>query len=348
MASIYPRGKYWWIEYTVNGERIQKSLKPLLAKDPVGKKKAKEFQRQIELGLLQEDEFPFVKKQISLMFSDAKQKFLENKKGIKPKTKEIYELAFDQFSRIIGDKKVKSITAADINKFIDQLREEKKSENTIELYTRQIRQLFVYLAEEGLVKNNPVHKNKKLGLKSKPNEAIEIPPDDFKRILDFLKKNNIWQYRAVMFMRLTAVHPIEVCTVKWENIYWKQKYILFDYVKSDEPHKFPLYEQLYDFLSEFKEARGKIFPYKDHYSMRFWRRAIAAINKEAKEESQKIPNYHLTDIRNTTITDIIEMGASFDEIHSFTGHNDPKVTWKHYKSSRIKKQADSLSDKIQF
>ena len=140
-------------------------------------------------------------------------------------------------------------------------------------------------------------------------------------------------------MRLTAMRISDTINMTWESIYWEQGYINYTIQKTGKEHQLILYRQLIEFLKTFKQSSGKMFPYSGVKSVKFWNRTLKKL---------KLAPYNLHQIRKTTITELINAGFNFETIHIFTGHSDPKTTWKHYRAVRNQKIAKDLADGIKF
>lgn len=122
--------------------------------------------------------------------------------------------------------------------------------------------------------------------------------------------------------------------LKWSQVFFSQQYISHRIAKTNTPQKLPLYNQLNDFLLTFKKSEGKLFNYQSRSSLQFWNRALKQL---------ELPHYSLHQIRKTTITELIHQGFDFETIHIFSGHADPKTTWKHYVATRNLMQAHKFN-----
>lgn len=257
-------------------------------------------------------------------------------------TKNGYRNGFSKFSEYMQrDLSLSKITSNHIKGFIAYLRDtgykkktqkredgsyktvdKKYSRHTINSYVNVMRIFFSFCIEKEWLRRNPVQKNKKLNLKTAPKKVEAIPKETTQLILDYLLKRNIVHYRFIRLIHLTSLRKSDVISLRWENVNFDNGYIAKPIEKTDEELQLPLYGALHDFLNNFRQPKGYLFPtIRTENSTKFWERSLNRLGMQ---------HYTLTQLRKRALTDMILKGLPFEYIHLFSGHTDPKVTWQHY------------------
>jgi len=367
--SIYPKRGILYLKFKTAGGKWQvKTLNPLSAgkyKNAIEAKGRGDWGKAIKIAEdIIENEKLVEKYPNSAIISAQRhplsltwEQFIKSKSHLRPKTISAFQQGYKYFEHYFGKgKSIQTITKKDIQDFVNFLRNiksyrgnplntedktpEQLSVNTINNYLRQIRMFFNWLVEMDYITKSPVLKNKNYNLIYQKRVHIDVPENVINDVLDYLENKDLWQYRAILFMLFTSVHPIEVCHIRWEDVFFSQKHIVMRYVKTNTEHFFPLYKDLENFLLSFPPRKGKIFPFTNTDQFRFWKRALEKTGNE---------HYPIKLLRKTTITTLINIidpdltGVYFDLIHTLSGHTDPKTTWEHYRVARIKKHAELLS-----
>ena len=144
--------------------------------------------------------------------------------------------------------------------------------------------------------------------------------EDFDEILEILHKRNIEQYRFIKFLRLTGFRVGEALALNWENVNFRSNRIVLQNIKMKRKDEFPLYDELRNFLFEFNEKEGKIFPYKNSESLHFWWRLMKKTNYR----------YSLHSIRKTFATKLVNNKVSVFDTMKLLRHRNVATTMKYY------------------
>jgi integrase/recombinase XerD len=319
MASIYTRGKYYWIKYTIAGVMHRESLRPLRKGNSKDKKLAETVLAQ---KTIEETKFfynPIVAKLLPVTYTEAKQIFLDSKKNLRQKTIDSYDNALIVFEHYLNNAefKITSITTKLMEEYEDHLRERNLSENTITSYFKQLSIFFVYLMENKYINSNPVKRTyKRIRM-----PVTTIPDQDMKIILNYLKKKNIEQYRFVQLCRLTGLRTGEAVDLTWKDFDFTNNVLNIRNTKANRIDPFPLYPALLKFIKIFKQIDDKVFTYPNNRQLRWWEYSLKQIGLDGK--------YSLHDLRRTFGTEMSHKVNAF-ELQRLMRHEDIRTTQKYY------------------
>jgi len=316
MASLYAKGGYIYISiYLPNGEREQKSTK--IKDNREGWIKARKLQKEKEIELAKP--IPVVIADLTL--AEVEKRFKRHNFDKAKSTVLGYEVITNYLKQFFGDKKkVRSITKEDIIDFKDFLKginsnitSGKLSQNTIASYFRSLKSFFNFLIDNGFyVDKNPVPR-----LKTEERPIETIPNDHFKLILAYLKGRSKDQYRIIRMLQLTGKRVNEILSLKWEDVYFEEKLIKLHNKKAKKQELIPMHKKLREFLEPWskvkgRQKKGKIFPYKSHHSLGFWKRTLANL---------KLPQYKLHSIRKTFVTRLVHKSVPIFDASKITGQS---------------------------
>lgn len=334
MARIYPRGKILWIQYSINGERFRESLGLQDNRENriLARKILKQKEAEILTGI-----HPVIKKITRKNLEQCCKEFINEKKelGRTEKTIKNYKYAYNKLLKYTGDVELKKIDSTVIKEFENSIKlsekkdkegkRKKNSENTIEIIFRHLRIIFEYFRKKKYITDNPIPKKT-----ATPKKIKTIPEKTVEEILEKLRKHNLNQYRAIKLMLMTGLRVGELCMAEYEDIDYENEIFYIRNNKGKRVDSFPLYEELKKFImTEFPSAGGKIVPYKNGESFKFF-------SKFLKKEGYE--HYTIHELRKTFISDLVNTGE-FDifEIQEIARHKDIRTTKKSYIRMDIKR-----------
>lgn len=330
MASIFAKKGILYLKYYAalnNGKKksVQISLKIKDTRE--NRKLAKIVKAEKEAELLKPNK-SFLKYNISL--ASAFKIFINSKTSIAKSTKTSYNLMYKHLIVVINaNKLVQNITKDDIQNFEIYLREEVElAQNSISSYFRHLKAFWNWLIQEKFYNEQIVHTIK---AKEKPIEVI--PDEDFDKILEYFKSQNIQQYRIIKFLQLTGLRIGEATELNWEWVNFDRKRIVLQNLKGKRTEEFPLYPTLFEFLYEFRKPHGKIFNYKNVESLKFWYRAMKKLGFNYKRHS----------IRKTFATKLVEKDIPIFDAMKLLRHKNVTTTIKYYTAVNL----DRIGNKVE-
>lgn len=321
MATIYIRGKYYWIGYYDN-KWIQKSLHLPATKE--NKIIAEQIRLQKELDLKRKQ---FAIATSNLMLSDAYFQFMMSK-NIKQEKQSVYYSAIKSFSEFLGkDIFVKSIRQAHLKNFEQYLKKKEKSPNTIFTYLNHLSIFSRWLLEEGFIEND-------FSYKSKPfrNQAMIIPDLAIRKLLLYLYLHNKEQYYFINFLYLTGFRKSEALRLKWQQIDFNNDLIYVENSKAKRTDVFPIYPKLKELLKQIPQNGKTLFTYSKD-GLKFYNRAL---------ERLKLNHYSLHDLRRKFGTMMAEKGLTPYELQKLMRHENIKTTMQYYVNVSIKNIGNKL------
>ena len=314
MARIYTRGKTLWIYYHYNNKLFRQSLG--LKNNKQNRKLAEEMLLQKQLELKRRNHYAQTG---AMLFSDAAAEFIIHKKS-ETKNYNNYQVVLSHFSDFLkNDIPVRSITETHIRKFKDYLAS--RSDHTIQNYIYHLKIFFNHLVKEKKVDDNPV----KIKIKTFREDIRIITDTDYRKIRLYLFIHNKVQYRLIHFLYLTGFRKSEALNIKWEDIDFTGKIIKVRNTKAGRIDVFPLYNDLYDFLNQFKKKSGRIFTYSKD-GLKFWNRALDRLQLK----------YSIHDLRRKFGTRMAEKELSPYELTKIMRHQNIKTSMKYYINVSIK------------
>lgn len=323
MASVYPRGNVLWLKYHFLGKLYRESLH---LEDTADNRKLAEKQKQEKL--MQLEDFRFRKKRgefntATLNLKGMVEEFIISKRG-DTKNLTVYEIALDKLIAQVGEyRSIASITERELKDYRDNLLNEKTADgkskryahNTVVTYLNHLRVFFAYAEDRKLISKNPVPK-----LKAQSKTIVIIPDKVMSKVLGYLKKHSINQYRFINFLYMTGFRRSEALNLKWQDIEFEHDRILVNNTKANRVESFPLYPNLKQFLKSFKNSQGNVFDYSKD-GLKFWYRALDRL---------KLPRYSIHDLRRKFGTRQANNGITTYELMKLMRHSNIKTTMQFY------------------
>lgn len=251
-----------------------------------------------------------------IKFTSALEEFLQAK-PFRPSTKEIYDKAANYLTRAAGDKYVNEYSVRDYIKLLALFAHLGMTQNTKSIYTRQLHALWNYFIKIKLTEENIIEV-----IRPQVSVIRSIDPATLKKIMDELKKN-VYHYSFVYLLVNTGVRVSTLVELKWEDIDWKRKLIIFRNVKvKGTPFTIPLVQKFRDLFKQMGiKKSGKIFPYKDVWSTKFF-------NKAQKKLKLKT-TYGIHRLKHTFISESIKQGVPIEILSELT-NTSLRTLKRHY------------------
>lgn len=298
----------------------------------------------------------------SKKFSEAAEEYLYYKtrpgdpKKYRTRTILLYKKAVEHFIAAAGDKEIRKYSKrVDYYALLEYFEKNGIRQNSAAIYIRALRPIWNYFIKEKLVSENIMDK-----IQSEEAEPAPIPLEEMFRILIYFRENkeNPHYFHVLYFMLLTGCRPSSAIVQLKENIFFKEKYIQIENVKTGarkgkKLYQFPLYPELERLLKSMNVQsgeKGRLFPefsFSDGYytsSLRFWERGIKVLAL-AKKISHA---YTLKQIRSTFASFLVNvLKLDIFYVQRLLDHANIKVTEQHYTKLEIQSLRRELED-IEF
>ena len=130
------------------------------------------------------------------------------------------------------------------------------SARTVRLHQTVCAEVFTLLAKDAGLQENPFSGVRRMKMDAETREAFT--PDELKTIYD-----NLDAFTRPLFMLAvwTGLREGDICTLKWEDINFKQRFIFLKTRKTRARIQIPISNQLYDYLLSIHKAKSEyVFP----------------------------------------------------------------------------------------
>lgn len=201
----------------------------------------------------------------------------------------------------------------------------------------QIKACCSWAFDEDLINNNPFEKVKKIKGISTDEDPDPFTIQERNIIIQAFNEFCPHYYNFVRFLFFTGCRPSEGAGLKWENIDFLSKQIIFveaiveghhkDDTKTHKKRLFPINQQLMEILENQPKIKNTVFFSEKEQNINlnnFTRRSWSRIFKDI--QVRKRGPYHC---RHTFITLCLDQGIPIQQVAKWVG-NSPQMILKHY------------------
>lgn len=319
MASIFKRGKVWYISYVnLSGKRIKRSLGTEDKK--LAELKKKEIEIQIAKGRLGYA--------VDIKLEDFIQKYLEWSEATKSKNTFITDYkACKDFFQYFGNIKLSQIHLAELENWKVWLVSKRMlAKTTANIRIRHIKSMFSKAVEWNYLEENPAKKLKQYKVpKGKPDFLTE---EEIKKLFSFI--TNPSHLAVFNLLYLTGMRISEAVNLTWEDVDFEEMIIKVRskndwHTKNYKERNIPIHPKLLPHLEHLKSIKkdNKVVPYK-------YPTVEHLFQKYSKKSGIKV-SPHL--LRHSIATAMASKGVSLHAIKEILGHSDYSTTLIYAKMS---------------
>ena len=246
------------------------------------------------------------------------------------------DYVLDRFYKLVGNKVVEQITVSDIEKYINS-RIGKVKNSTINRDLDIIRRVFSLAMENELITVNPCKKLKKLRIENPPERYLA--KDEEIKLLE--NCNSIM--RAIVITALyTGMRQNEILSLKWQDVFFEENYIIALNTKNNKPRKIPLVLKLKEEL--LKLARISEYVFTSPATLSKYTNIKKTFSRTVKRSG--IPHITFHQLRHTTASRLNELGVDIVTIQRVLDHADLKTTMRytHNSNNSISRAFDLLNE----
>ena len=264
-----------------------------------------------------------------------------------PNTAEVYQSAFREFERVIGNLPMQSIGIREIERFL-AIKKETTSEWTARRCYISLASAFEKAKSWNLIMENPFRKVKKP--KTREITPLYMTVGEFQKLLKVIADPDFKDLCIAAF--LTGMRSGELRSLQWKDIDFVNRTVFVQNgesftTKTKRNRIIPLNDLLFNLLLKKKDklcfesayifnSRGTQYT-KDFISKRFKQYV------KLTELNQKL---HFHSLRHSFASNLVGQGASIYEIQKFLGHSSITVTQIY--SHLQPEQRHSTVNKIQI
>ena len=331
----------WYLDYTLNGKRIRKSLKTNLKE--VAKAKEAELRLEIDRQNLKLDpEVILIREYFDIYRRSAKQR-------LSPNSFKRYCAVFDNFveySKQKGQKQLSEIKTKHVEDYILSRKEKDK----VAAKTANVELTALSGAYEHAIRLNYLRDNPAKGIKRFPKKARKAPKFFTKEELNLiLEKEKKPIYRAVWeFLANTGLRKGELEHLEWDDIDFDNREIRVrpkaDWeTKTKDSRNVPMNERAFEILvnlrkrtkkekTVFVNSIGNPFKPDDLYSK--FKPLLKGLGIDG--------NVHT--LRHTFASHLVMAGVDLATVGQLLGHKDISTTmiYAHLAPEHVKKAVDKL------
>lgn len=251
----------------------------------------------------------------------------------------------------LGEKKLPSITPAQISALLLGMQTEGKAHGTVLKVYTVLQGLFKMAYLNDAIKTNPMTKvmrPKPRKNEVKPTEACSLTVDEVKRVMDYLKTQPLKWRVLIQFLIDTGVRRGECCALRWENIdfqtgavtiagnlcYTPAKGVYLDTPKNRKSHTVYVGEDTLRMLRELRQEQAQkavskwVFTQEDSPEPIHPQSPTRYLHKVS--ERCGVPDLHPHKMRHTFASIAITNGADIASVSEALGHSDKAITLRMY------------------
>ncbi|MBS1495068.1 MAG: tyrosine-type recombinase/integrase [Bacteroidetes bacterium] len=337
MASLYKKRGFYFIDFWVGNKRktintqlkitsrnlkkVEKIKADIEKEVEIKKTEIKERSYEQSAGYLDEN-----KEQLTISEHIEKYRI---KLSIRSKShQEVFEYAMARFQDIVpGDFSPKEVTPEHIIRYI-KLHMNIVSNATLITYLNYLKAFFNYLVDEDYILKTPIRTK---DLPKRARKAITtFPKEMLYALLEESLRRDYTFYCILKMLGFTAIRPIDLLNLKVGDLDFDKNSILVRMSKVSNEIKFPLYDELKEFL--FIEMKEVVSKSKEEYLFPGY--SVARVGRKFRRIKLKLGildkhKYTLRTFRKTFAT-LYAKTLHIQDVANLLGHDDIETTKEFY------------------
>lgn len=342
MASVYKKRGFYYIAYFENGKR--KHLNTKLKDTRENRGKANRMKADIEREIESVGKSPgmniinLVSADRNITLKEAEEIcFKERIQGKSESHAETFKNALQHLYKIIPeDMPIGDIGTSQIADFIHYL-SGRIANASVHTNIRYVKILFNFLVEEDYIFRSPF--KRKLIPKTARKSIKIFQDEDLLEIMNEAKKRDQMYHKCLTLLLMTGLRPVDMLALRIRDFDLRKKRILVSVSKTSKEFSFPIYEELYKFLTEdmaeefTREKSELLFA---NFNVEILGKRFRRILKHL--DIGKDLGYNLKTFRKTFATRMAAKGMALLEIKNLLAHDSTRTTEKFY--------ADVITDNL--
>lgn len=324
MASIYQRGKVWWIKFSQNGKQIRYSL------NTHDRATARYKKNLIENSLLQGAVLPARRNTSILQAFDL---FIQDRHGrIGKRTAQTDHSRLRRLIEHLGPRRLRDVAQQDLKKYLDRrIREDGISHRTANHTIRVVKTFYNFCVKSDLLDRNPFASMPRY----KINEMEQRFLSDSECLALLAAAEGDRAYPVIMCALYTGMRYGEISRLDWADVNLERMQINVRISKSGRFRNIPLHPELKKCIGDHR-GTGPVFDMTNFRNL-FHR---------AKTEAG-FPELRFHDLRHTFCSMLIKNGVDLVTVSKLAGHSTIKttMTYAHLYNDHIVKSVNKLKIK---
>ncbi len=242
-----------------------------------------------------------------------------------PATLSAYDLALTHFSKVIGNKLLRTVSAYDIELFKSE-RLKQVSATTVAINFRTLKAAFSRATRLGMIERNPFEGVRNVVLPDR--EPVFLNSQEFGRLLQAIDNSQLRS--IVIFAVCTSMRLGEILSLKWEeNIDLERGYVHLknrtDFiVKARRRRSVPLNGTAMNILSNLERRGEYVFP--NAKGRRFLGNYISGQFKKYVRKAGLSEAIHFHTLRHTGASWLIQQDVPIAFVQRILGHSSIRTT----------------------
>lgn len=280
-------------------------------------KEVVEYERRLRSDLLQ-NKYDILDDALDASLAQVVKEYKDYRK-VNYKRPEEFDYVIDAFYKLIGNKPVSQVTSADIEKYRQQ-RIGKVENSSINREVDNIKKMFSLAVTNKHLRHSPCADLKKLRIKNHADRFLTS--DEEEKLLS--KANSIM--RLIILVALhTGMRQGEILNLKWEDINFKKGYLTALDTKNGQPRNIPLTKRIKTELQLFTKIGEYVF--MNPLTKKKYVNIKKTFSRTVERAGIKKITFH--QLRHSSATRMVEMGADIKVVQELLGHSDLNVTQRY-------------------
>ena len=338
---LYKRGKIYWCEFHIEGQRFRFSTKV------TDKSLAKEIEQTIKSDIIRKQFKIPQKNKKKFILAEIFQEYigsLNNAKGTVEK--KLYHAK--HFLDAFGNTDIKNITSIDIKSYqlkrkneylsIPVNRGKKESEINFDFVNGEILTLssfFNYAIEKGYIENNPAYKIKKLNTLSR---LKTLSDSDIEKLI--AAATNKLTKDLITFLIYTGCRKGEALNLKWDDVDLQNDVIAIKGTKTKYDRYMPISKPLKELLRGIEKKDDCLYVFNDKgRKLGDFKRSFHTACRNAG-----LKDLRIHDLRHVFASKMVMNGTSLYITGELLGHRTTQMTkrYSHLVPDTLKRAVDDV------
>ena len=339
--GLFKRGRVWWMSFTHNGERIQRSTK---VKD---RKLAEKIEAKVVTKIA---EGKWFEKPVTAdkTLGDLLDKYIKEHSAPNkaPGTANNDICMVKDMKEFFGDTRLKDVTPSLISAYRAKCREKGLAAASLNHRRTLLHQAFKLAVREWeWCQTNPVEKVSREKVRNERGRWLTV--NEEKKLIEkcvlhpTLKENKTepryWLQEIVVFALSTGMRQDEILSLEWPDVDLFRKTVTVVRSKNGEKRTIPLNQKAFELLKEKAKVRHirSSYVFASEAGTKILRRNLLRAFYNVVERA-KIEDFRFHDLRHTFATRLAQAGVDLYKIAKLLGHKDIKMTQRyshHYPES---------------
>lgn len=314
--TVYRKGNKYYCRFSVNGERHN-----FLCRGAINIKEARNMEHMLLVKTYNQSE-GFIPKKNKVFKMSFLYTLYETYSKLNKKSHKSDSIMLGIVKEYFGNTNISDITLNKLESFKDYLLHVRRVKpSTVNRYKALLSKMFNLGIDEGVIKDNPVRKLKKL---REDNFKIRfLTKEEELRLYEALKDSPKYLYDIVTIALQTGMRKSEILNLKWSNIDFEFGFIELLQTKSGKSRKIPISDKLSSVLNSI--------PHSCEYVFNIDGNKIGDIKKTWNTLLKRadIQDFRFHDLRHTVATRMVEKGIDLVVVKEILGHADISTTMRY-------------------